>query len=70
MDFLNPEIKQSSVKYFVFPQEIIYAHLKQATQFDFEKGDSVAFHKNIDKLLENIENKSFRKTFRIKRKRG
>jgi tetratricopeptide (TPR) repeat protein len=38
----------------------IYAHLKQATQFDFEKGDTVAFHKNLDKLFENIENKSYR----------
>ncbi len=38
----------------------IYAHLKQASQFDFEKGDTVAFHKNIDKLLANIENKSLR----------
>lgn len=38
----------------------IYSHLKQATQFDFQKGDTVAFHKNLDKLLENIENKNFR----------
>jgi hypothetical protein len=38
----------------------IYSHLKQANQFDFAKGDTVAFHKNLDKLLENIENKSFR----------
>lgn len=38
----------------------IYSHLKQSTQFDFETGDSVAFHKKLDKLLENIENKSFR----------
>jgi hypothetical protein len=38
----------------------IYAHLKQTTQFDFEKGDTIAFHKKLDKLLENIENKRFR----------
>lgn len=38
----------------------IYSHLKQSTQFDFETGDSIAFHKKLDKLLENIENKSFR----------
>lgn len=38
----------------------IYSHFKQATQFDFEKGDTLAFHKKQDKLLENIENKSFR----------
>ena len=38
----------------------IYSHLKQANQFDFEKGDTVVFHKNLDKLLENIENKNFR----------
>ncbi|WP_396198335.1 tol-pal system YbgF family protein [Flavobacterium sp.] len=38
----------------------IYSHLKQANQFDFKSGDTIAFHKNLDKLLENIENKSFR----------
>ncbi|WP_353147480.1 gliding motility protein [Flavobacterium sp.] len=38
----------------------IYSHLKQSSQFDFQAGDTVAFHKNLDKLLENIENKSFR----------
>ena len=38
----------------------IYSHLKQANQFNFQSGDTVAFHKNLDKLLENIENKSFR----------
>ena len=38
----------------------IYSHLKQSTQFDFESGDSIAFHKKLDKLLANIENKSFR----------
>jgi tetratricopeptide (TPR) repeat protein len=38
----------------------IYSHLKQSTQFDFETGDTLAFHKKTDKLLENIENKSFR----------
>ena len=38
----------------------IYSHLRQSTQFDFETGDSVAFLKKIDKLLENIENKNFR----------
>lgn len=37
----------------------IYSHLKQANQFDFQS-DTLAFHKNLDKLLENIENKSFR----------
>lgn len=38
----------------------IYAHLKQSVQFDFEKGDTIAFHKKMDKLLENIENKKYR----------
>jgi tetratricopeptide (TPR) repeat protein len=38
----------------------IYSHLKQSSQFDFQKGDTVVFHKKLDKLLENIENKSFR----------
>ena len=38
----------------------IYSHLKQSSQFDFQAGDTVAFHKNLDKLLENIENKNFR----------
>ncbi len=38
----------------------IYAYLRQNTQFDFEKGDTIAFHKKLDKLLTNIENKKFR----------
>jgi tetratricopeptide (TPR) repeat protein len=38
----------------------IYSHLKQSTQFDFETGDSITFHKKLDKLLANIENKGFR----------
>ena len=38
----------------------IYSHLKQSTQFDFETGDTIAFHKKLDKLLANIENKNFR----------
>lgn len=38
----------------------IYSHLKQSTQFDFETGDTIAFHKKTDKLLANIENKKFR----------
>lgn len=38
----------------------IYSHLKQTTQFDFEKGDSVAFHKKLDKLYNNIEFKRHR----------
>ena len=38
----------------------IYSHLKQSEQFDFETGDSIAYHKKLDKLLENIENKRFR----------
>lgn len=38
----------------------IYAHLRQALQFDFETGDTIVFHKKLDKLLENIENKTFR----------
>lgn len=37
----------------------IYSHLKQSTQFDFET-DTLVFHKKLDKLLANIENKSFR----------
>ncbi len=38
----------------------IYSHLKQSSQFDFATGDTIAFHKNLDKLLGNIENKNFR----------
>lgn len=38
----------------------IYSHYKQFNQFDYEKGDTLAFHKNLDKLLENIENKRFK----------
>lgn len=38
----------------------IYSHLRQTLQFDFETSDTVAFHKKIDKLLENIENKRFK----------
>ena len=38
----------------------IYSHLKQSTQFDFETGDTLTFHKKLDKLLANIENKNFR----------
>jgi tetratricopeptide (TPR) repeat protein len=38
----------------------IYSHLKQTTQFDFETGDTIAFHKKLDKLFENIENKKYR----------
>ena len=41
-------------------QYTIYAHLKQTNQFDFATGDTLVFHKKLDKLLENIENKSFR----------
>ena len=38
-----------------------YVHnCERRSQFDFQKGDTVAFHKKLDKLLENIENKSFR----------
>lgn len=35
----------------------IYAHIKQAGQFDVEKGDTMAFLKKFDKLIEDIENK-------------
>lgn len=36
----------------------IYAHIKQAGQFDVEKGDTLAFHKKYDKLIADIENKA------------
>lgn len=35
----------------------IFSHFKQAAQFDFEKGDTVAFHKKFDKMIEDIENR-------------
>jgi tetratricopeptide (TPR) repeat protein len=38
----------------------IYSHLRQTLQFDFETGDTIVFHKKLDKLFENIENKNFR----------
>ena len=38
----------------------IYSHLRQSTQFDFATGDTLVFHKKLDKLLANIENKNFR----------
>lgn len=35
----------------------IYSHIKQASQFDVEKGDTLAFHKKFDKFIADIENK-------------
>lgn len=40
-------------------QYVIQAHAKQAQQFDFEKGDTVAFLKKFDKLLKDRENKPY-----------
>jgi tetratricopeptide (TPR) repeat protein len=38
---------------------IIQAHARQAQQFDFEKGDTIAFLKKFDELLEDRENRPF-----------
>ncbi len=38
---------------------IIQAHAKQAQQFDLEKGDTIAFLKKFDELLEDRENRPF-----------
>ncbi len=40
-------------------QYVIHAHARQAQQFDFEKGDTVAFLKKFNKLLVDRENRPF-----------
>lgn len=40
-------------------QYVIQAHAKQAQQFDFEKGDSIAFLKKFNKLLKDRENRPY-----------
>jgi tetratricopeptide (TPR) repeat protein len=40
-------------------QYVIQAHAKQARQFDFEKGDTIAFLKKFHKLLEDRENRPY-----------
>jgi tetratricopeptide (TPR) repeat protein len=40
-------------------QYVIQAHARQAQQFDFEKGDTVAFLKKFNKLLKDRENRPF-----------
>ena len=48
------EMKRKAAK-----QYVIQAHAKQAQQFDFEKGDTVAFLKNFNYLLNDRENRPF-----------
>lgn len=38
---------------------VIQSHAKQASQFDIKKGDTIAFLKKFDKLLEDRENRPF-----------
>ncbi|WP_313808109.1 gliding motility protein [Flavobacterium sp.] len=38
---------------------VIWAHAKQAQQFDFKKGDTLAFMEKYNKLLEDRENRPF-----------
>ncbi|MBC7605367.1 MAG: gliding motility protein [Burkholderiales bacterium] len=40
-------------------QYVIHAHLRQARQFDFEKGDTVAFLKKFNNLLKDRENRPY-----------
>lgn len=37
----------------------IFAHIKQAAQFDYKAGDTIAFHKKYDKMIEDIENRPY-----------
>lgn len=38
---------------------VIHAHLRQASLNDFEKGDTIAFHKKYDRLLKDRENRPY-----------
>ena len=40
-------------------QYVIQSHARQASQFDFEKGDTVVFLKKFNKLLKDRENRPF-----------
>ena len=40
-------------------QYVIQAHARQASQFDFKKGDTLAFLEKYDKLLKDRENRPF-----------
>ena len=40
-------------------QYVIHAHAHQASQFDFKKGDTLAFLEKYDKLLKDRENRPF-----------
>lgn len=40
-------------------QYVIHAHARQAAQFDYEKGDTIAFLKKFNDLLEDRENRPF-----------
>lgn len=40
-------------------QYVVYAHIHQALQFDNEKGDTVAFLENFNKLLKDRENRPY-----------
>lgn len=38
---------------------VVHAHIKQAKQFDFKTGDTVAFLKEYNKLIDEFENRPF-----------
>ena len=40
-------------------QYVIHAHIRQSTQFDFEKGDTVAYLKKYNALLKDRENRPY-----------
>jgi tetratricopeptide (TPR) repeat protein len=40
-------------------QYVIYSHIHQALQFDYTKGDTIAFLKNFNKLLKDRENRPY-----------
>ncbi|HMK06335.1 MAG TPA: tetratricopeptide repeat protein, partial [Flavobacterium sp.] len=40
-------------------QYVVYAHIRQAGQFDAEKGDTIAFLKKFNSLLKDRENRPF-----------
>jgi tetratricopeptide (TPR) repeat protein len=40
-------------------QYVIHAHVRQSSQFDFEKGDTIAFLKKYNDLLEDRENRPY-----------
>jgi hypothetical protein len=40
-------------------QYVIHAHIRQASQFDYQKGDTIAFLKKYDDLIKDRENRPF-----------